>query len=76
MFTYFNTTSYIICFIWCLRSGIIPENETFLWLTLANPDPFLYTTNLKWVSTYAQQKIMGNNDNPPKSQKYDDYYAF
>lgn len=47
-----------------LRSGIIPENETFLWLTLANPDPFYILPILNGVVTYAQQKIMGNNDNP------------
>ena len=43
-----------------LRSGIIPKDSTFLWMKLADPDPFLYTTYIKWSYIICTTKINGN----------------
>lgn len=47
-----------------LRGGIIPENSTFLWLQLAKPDPFFILPILNGATSFFQQKLMGNSDNP------------
>ena len=41
----------------------VPQDSTFLWMQLVNPDPYLYITNndkLEVVS-FLQQKVMGSS---------------
>lgn len=47
-----------------LRSGIIPENETFLWMILSKPDPLYILPVLNGAVSFLQQKLMGSSDNP------------
>lgn len=47
-----------------LRSGIIPENETFLWMILSKPDPLYILPILNGAVSFLQQKLMGSSDNP------------
>lgn len=54
-----------------LRSGIIPEGEKFLWLTLSTPDPYFIMPVLNGAVSFLQQKLMGTSDNPQmKSMMY------
>lgn len=47
-----------------LRSGIIPADSTFLWMKLAEPDPFYIMPILNGAVSFLQQKLMGTSDNP------------
>lgn len=47
-----------------LRSGIIPENEKFLWMILSKPDPLYILPVLNGAISFLQQRLMGNSDNP------------
>lgn len=47
-----------------LRSGIIPADSTFLWMKLAEPDPFYILPVLNGAISFVQQKLMGTSDNP------------
>lgn len=47
-----------------LRSGIIPADSTFLWMKLAEPDPFYIMPVLNGAISFVQQKLMGTSDNP------------
>lgn len=42
----------------------IPSTETFLWLSLGQPDPFYIFPVLNGILSYLQQKITGTSDNP------------
>lgn len=54
-----------------IDGGIVPIDATFLWLSLANPDPLYILPLLNGVVAFAQQKIMGNDSNPQmKSMMY------
>lgn len=47
-----------------LRGGIIPADSTFLWMKLAEPDPFYILPLLNGGISFLQQKLMGTSDNP------------
>ena len=54
-----------------IDGGIVPIDSTFLWLSLAQPDPLYILPLLNGVVAFAQQKIMGNDSNPQmKSMMY------
>ena len=44
--------------------GLIPADSTFLWMKLADPDPFYILPVLNGVVSFFQQKLMGTSDNP------------
>ena len=46
-----------------LRSGIIPKDSSFLWMRLADPDPFYILPVLNGAVSFLQQKLMGTSDN-------------
>ena len=46
-----------------LRSGIIPKDSSFLWMRLADPDPFYILPVLNGAISFLQQKLMGTSDN-------------
>ena len=45
------------------KEGVVPD-ETFLWFSLINPDPFFILPILNGAVSFVQQKLMGTNDNP------------
>lgn len=45
------------------KEGVVPD-ETFLWFSLINPDPFYILPLLNGVVSFVQQKLMGTNNNP------------
>lgn len=47
-----------------LRGGIVPQDSTFLWMQLVQPDPFYILPVLNGVVSFVQQKVMGSSDNP------------
>lgn len=47
-----------------LRGDIVPQDSTFLWMQLVNPDPFYILPVLNGVVSFVQQKVMGSSDNP------------
>ncbi|MBS9776156.1 MAG: membrane protein insertase YidC [Fusobacterium sp.] len=47
-----------------LRNGIIPADSTFLWLRLAEPDPYYILPLVNGAVSFLQQKISGTSDNP------------
>ena len=51
-----------------LRSGIIPKDSTFLWMKLADPDPFYILPILNGAISFVQQKLMGTSENPQMKQ--------
>ena len=51
-----------------LRSGIIPKDSTFLWMKLADPDPFFILPILNGAISFVQQKLMGTSENPQMKQ--------
>lgn len=44
--------------------GIVPVDATFLWMTLAKPDPFFILPVLNGAVAFIQQKVMGSDSNP------------
>lgn len=46
-----------------LRSGIIPTDSSFLWMRLADLDPFFILPVLNGAVSFLQQKLMGTSDN-------------
>jgi YidC/Oxa1 family membrane protein insertase len=47
-----------------LRGGIVPQDSTFLWMQLVQPDPYYILPVLNGVVSFVQQKVMGSSDNP------------
>lgn len=47
-----------------LRGGIVPQDSTFLWMQLVQPDPYYILPVLNRVVSFVQQKVMGSSDNP------------
>lgn len=47
-----------------LRGGIVPQDSTFLWMKLVEPDPFYILPLLNGAVSFLQQKLMGTSDNP------------
>ena len=47
-----------------LRGGIVPQDSTFLWMQLVQPDPYYILPVLIGVVSFVQQKVMGSSDNP------------
>lgn len=47
-----------------LRGGIVPIDSTFLWMRLAEPDPYYIMPLLNGAISFFQQKLMGTSDNP------------
>lgn len=47
-----------------LRGGIVPIDSTFLWMKLAEPDPYYIMPLLNGAISFFQQKLMGTSDNP------------
>ena len=47
-----------------LRNGIIPQDSSFLWMKLVDPDPFYILPVLNGAVSFLQQKLMGTSDNP------------
>lgn len=45
------------------KEGVVPD-ETFLWFSLTNPDPFYILPLLNGVVSFVQQKLMGTSNNP------------
>ena len=42
----------------------VPQDSTFLWMQLVNPDPYYILPILNGVVSFLQQKVMGSSDNP------------
>lgn len=42
----------------------VPQDSTFLWMHLINPDPYYILPVLNGVVSFLQQKLMGSSDNP------------
>lgn len=42
----------------------VPQDSTFLWMQLINPDPYYILPVLNGVVSFLQQKVMGSSDNP------------
>ncbi|WP_294704992.1 YidC/Oxa1 family membrane protein insertase [uncultured Fusobacterium sp.] len=42
----------------------VPQNSTFLWMQLVNPDPYYILPVLNGIVSFLQQKVMGSSDNP------------
>lgn len=42
-----------------LRGGIVPQDSTFLWMQLVQPDPYYILPVLNGVVSFVQQKVMG-----------------
>lgn len=48
-----------------LRNPVnVPQESTFLWMQLINPDPYYILPVLNGVVSFFQQKLMGSSDNP------------
>lgn len=47
-----------------LRGEIVPQDSTFLWMQLVQPDPYYILPVLNGVVSFVQQKVMGSSDNP------------
>ena len=45
-------------------TNTVPQNATFLWMQLVNPDPYYILPVLNGVVSFLQQKLMGSSDNP------------
>lgn len=45
-------------------TNTVPQNATFLWMHLVNPDPYYILPILNGVVSFLQQKLMGSSDNP------------
>ena len=45
------------------KEGVVPD-ETFLWLSLATPDPYFIFPVLNGAVAFIKQKLMGTNNNP------------
>ncbi|WP_291259690.1 YidC/Oxa1 family membrane protein insertase [Fusobacterium sp.] len=42
----------------------VPQESSFLWMQLINPDPYYILPVLNGVVSFFQQKLMGSSDNP------------
>ena len=45
-------------------TATVPQDSTFLWMQLINPDPYYVLPVLNGVVSFLQQKVMGSSDNP------------
>lgn len=45
-------------------TATVPQESTFLWMQLVNPDPYYILPVLNGVVSFLQQKVMGSSDNP------------
>lgn len=45
-------------------TATVPQDSTFLWMQLINPDPYYVLPILNGVVSFLQQKVMGSSDNP------------
>ncbi len=45
-------------------TATVPQESTFLWMQLINPDPYYVLPVLNGVVSFLQQKVMGSSDNP------------
>lgn len=45
-------------------TATVPQESTFLWMQLINPDPYYVLPILNGVVSFLQQKVMGSSDNP------------